>query len=247
MSKALFKIWTALAAADGTPAAAPESQAASGNGKSPLAIDCKPGSQGDAAGSGSGAGAGSPKTPGSAPLGLGPPTGSSLRDKVRQKLSTLVEERYFEEEELEWKTVHIACQLEQALSDLYAEPNQLNEYKAKFRSLAFNLGDKKNPELRDRVMWGDLKCYDLVRMDAKQMASQEKQQERVAAKKYEMDKINQSYDEERADTDNFSDLFKCGRCGQRKVRYRQMQTRSADEPMTTFIQCIVCKNKWKQY
>lgn len=36
-----------------------------------------------------------------------------------------------------------------------------------------------------------------------------------------------------------TDAFQCGRCKQRKCRYRQAQTRSADEPMTvgasTFI------------
>ncbi len=40
-------------------------------------------------------------------------------------------------------------------------------------------------------------------------------------------------------------LFKCGKCKQSKTRYYQMQTRSADEPMTTFITCAVCGNKWK--
>lgn len=32
-----------------------------------------------------------------------------------------------------------------------------------------------------------------------------------------------------------TDAFQCGRCKQRKTRYRQAQTRSADEPMTTFV------------
>ena len=26
---------------------------------------------------------------------------------------------------------------------------------------------------------------------------------------------------------------------------QQMQTRSADEPMTTFVTCTVCNNRWK--
>lgn len=29
-----------------------------------------------------------------------------------------------------------------------------------------------------------------------------------------------------------TDAFQCGKCKQRKTRYRQAQTRSADEPMT---------------
>ena len=33
-----------------------------------------------------------------------------------------------------------------------------------------------------------------------------------------------------------TDQFQCSRCKQRKCTYYQMQTRSADEPMTTFVQ-----------
>lgn len=31
----------------------------------------------------------------------------------------------------------------------------------------------------------------------------------------------------------------------RKTTYYQMQTRSADEPMTTFVTCVNCGNRWK--
>ncbi len=41
-----------------------------------------------------------------------------------------------------------------------------------------------------------------------------------------------------------TDAFQCGRCKQRKCRYRQAQTRSADEPMTTFVTCTVCNNRY---
>lgn len=42
-----------------------------------------------------------------------------------------------------------------------------------------------------------------------------------------------------------SNLFKCGKCGKRKTTYTQLQTRSADEPMTTFVLCLDCGNRWK--
>jgi transcription elongation factor S-II len=42
-----------------------------------------------------------------------------------------------------------------------------------------------------------------------------------------------------------SDLFKCYKCKTNKCTYYQLQTRSADEPMTTFVTCINCGNKWK--
>lgn len=43
-----------------------------------------------------------------------------------------------------------------------------------------------------------------------------------------------------------TDLFKCGKCKQRKCSYYQMQTRSQDEPMTTFVTCVNCGNKWRE-
>jgi transcription elongation factor S-II len=44
-----------------------------------------------------------------------------------------------------------------------------------------------------------------------------------------------------ANTDNFT----CGKCKSSKCSYYQLQTRSADEPMTTFVTCINCGNRWK--
>lgn len=42
-----------------------------------------------------------------------------------------------------------------------------------------------------------------------------------------------------------TDTFTCRKCKKNQCTYYQMQTRSADEPMTTFCQCIVCGNRWK--
>ena len=42
-----------------------------------------------------------------------------------------------------------------------------------------------------------------------------------------------------------SSFFKCGKCRLNNCTYFQMQTRSADEPMTTFITCLNCSNRWK--
>jgi DNA-directed RNA polymerase subunit M/transcription elongation factor TFIIS len=47
--------------------------------------------------------------------------------------------------------------------------------------------------------------------------------------------------EERA----MSTSMTCCKCKQSRVAYSQAQTRSADEPMTTFCECTVCGNRWK--
>ena len=38
---------------------------------------------------------------------------------------------------------------------------------------------------------------------------------------------------------------KCDKCTHRNTDYFQLQTRSADEPMTTFVTCMCCSHKWK--
>lgn len=43
-----------------------------------------------------------------------------------------------------------------------------------------------------------------------------------------------------------TDMFKCSRCGKRQCTYYEMQTRSADEPMTQFVRCLNCGKQWRQ-
>ena len=42
-----------------------------------------------------------------------------------------------------------------------------------------------------------------------------------------------------------TDTFTCRKCKKNQCTYYQMQTRSADEPMTLYISCVVCGNRWK--
>ena len=42
-----------------------------------------------------------------------------------------------------------------------------------------------------------------------------------------------------------TDDFKCWKCKSKKCTYYQLQTRSSDEPMTTFVTCLDCGNRWK--
>jgi DNA-directed RNA polymerase subunit M/transcription elongation factor TFIIS len=42
-----------------------------------------------------------------------------------------------------------------------------------------------------------------------------------------------------------TDVYECRKCKDRKCHIYQAQTRSADEPMTTFVTCVTCGNNWK--
>ncbi|TBU27430.1 transcription elongation factor [Dichomitus squalens] len=113
-------------------------------------------------------------------------------------------------------------------------------YKAKIRSLFVNLKDKNNPGLRECVISGELPVSKLCKMSSADMASEERKAADAKIKEENLFKTLGAGEQE-AETD----AFQCPRCKQRKCRYRQQQTRSADEPMTTFVTCTVCKNRWK--
>jgi len=49
----------------------------------------------------------------------------------------------------------------------------------------------------------------------------------------------------RVSDEDYTGMFKCGKCKSKKTTYYQMQTRSADEPMTTYVTCMECANRWK--
>lgn len=45
---------------------------------------------------------------------------------------------------------------------------------------------------------------------------------------------------------SMTDQMKCGKCKKNKISYYELQTRSADEPLTTFYNCLLCGHRWKQ-
>jgi DNA-directed RNA polymerase subunit M/transcription elongation factor TFIIS len=54
------------------------------------------------------------------------------------------------------------------------------------------------------------------------------------------------HDEESVPVQELPDgMFKCWKCKSKKTTYYQMQIRSADESITTFVTCQNCHNRWK--
>jgi transcription elongation factor S-II len=111
-------------------------------------------------------------------------------------------------------------------------------YAQKIRSLSFNLQDPKNPALREKVLGKEVPFDRLVRMTAIELFPEnwEKELAIVAAKHLRR---------ELAEQDVHDGVFQCKKCKSWKTVYYQMQTRSADEPMTTFVTCANCHSNWK--
>ncbi|MCJ1471250.1 RNA polymerase II elongation factor, partial [Pseudocyphellaria aurata] len=119
-------------------------------------------------------------------------------------------------------------------------PETKEAYKGKMRSLFQNLKNKSNPTLRVRVLNGDITPERFIAMTHEELKSAERraEDEKLANENMREAMVPQA---ERS----VSTSLQCGKCGQRKVSYSQAQTRSADEPMTTFCECTVCGKRWK--
>ena len=67
------------------------------------------------------------------------------------------------------------------------------------------------------------------------------------AKAIAVNKANDLRMEEiKAEEDDYEGILQCRKCKSKKTSYYQLQTRSADEPMTIFITCLNCGKHWRQ-
>lgn len=114
------------------------------------------------------------------------------------------------------------------------------KYKNRVRSRISNLKDAKNPNLRRNVLCGNVSPERIAKMTAEEMASDELKEMRKNLTKEAIRDHQVS-----TSSGTQTDLFTCGKCKKKRCTYTQVQTRSADEPMTTFVFCNECGNRWK--
>ncbi|XP_034824724.1 transcription elongation factor S-II [Maniola hyperantus] len=113
-------------------------------------------------------------------------------------------------------------------------------YKNRVRSRVANLKDPKNPTLRTNFWNGVISASRLAKMTPEEMASDE-------MKKLREKFIKEAIDDAQLATvqGTKTEMLKCGKCKKKNCTYNQLQTRSSDEPMTTFVLCNECGNRWK--
>ncbi|CAJ0567891.1 unnamed protein product, partial [Mesorhabditis spiculigera] len=131
----------------------------------------------------------------------------------------------------------LAIKIEAKLFDSNGK-NSSEKYKAALRSRVFNL--KKNDALRENVLTAVVSAEKFAVMTSNDMASDEVKKLR---EKFAQDAIRDAQVSVQQGTP--SEMFKCGKCQKKNCTYTQLQTRSADEPMTTFVFCLECGNRWK--
>lgn len=181
-----------------------------------------------------------------------------LRQNIAKKLNSLLalsqkkmSEVGMSEEAFKNGCVSCATEIEAEIQNKHGADR--TGYGSKARSLIFNL--KKNDELRSQLLMGMTSATELINMSSDELATAEKQKERNA----EISKLRDSrlLDWEQQNENKINEmcgikgdllqasLFTCGRCKSIKTTSTQKQTRSADEPMTVFVLCLNCGNRWK--
>ncbi|XP_042346421.1 transcription elongation factor A protein 3 isoform X2 [Plectropomus leopardus] len=164
-------------------------------------------------------------------------TGDSVRDKCIEMLAAALRT------DNDYKDFGTNCESMAAeIEDhIYQETKATDmKYKNRVRSRISNLKDPKNPGLRRNVLAGSIDLSRIASMSAEEMASDELKQLRnvltqEAIREHQMAKTGGTT----------TDLLQCGKCKKKNCTYNQVQTRSADEPMTTFVLCNECGNRWK--
>ncbi|KXN72426.1 transcription elongation factor [Conidiobolus coronatus NRRL 28638] len=163
------------------------------------------------------------------------PIGNDTRDK---SLGLIYSNLALEDSSESSLVYEKAQEVEKAVFDL--DPIVGDAYTIKIRSLAGYLRQNASGTLRARILTGELSGETFINMKPIEFASSE-----IKAEIKKIEDQNLFNMKGAGNVQAETDAFKCGKCHQRKCTYYQMQTRSADEPMTTFVTCTNCNNRWK--
>lgn len=108
-------------------------------------------------------------------------------------------------------------------------------YINKMRCIVNNIN---NPGIIEKVLKKEIKAHNIAFMSHQDFAPVRWKELIELKKLHDENLYSPKLD---ANTDDFT----CRKCKSKKCSYYQLQTRSADEPMTTFVTCIDCGNRWK--
>ena len=151
-------------------------------------------------------------------------------------------EQIFKDNDFNFLTLEQKNRLYNSISvyaDQYISDNRISvDYKCnieleKYLNIKFNLNTSeklKNELLKDDKI-EDIPWYEPYKLNNKLWQSY-------------IDKLKKN--QETKELMSAVNIFKCRQCGENKCMTYELQTRSNDEPMTTFIKCLVCGVQWQQ-
>ena len=161
---------------------------------------------------------------------------NASRTRVEKSIFTNISKKAanIPKEEIE----QLASDIEEALHSNYEGP----EYNSRLRELNASIRHSKNQWLVDALVDSSIPPQKFVVMSVDELQSPEERERR-----------KELLEQFQADIQTIkplgtrTDMFTCSKCKRSECNIeRQLQTRSADEPMTLFLQCMNCGNRWKQ-
>lgn len=111
----------------------------------------------------------------------------------------------------------------------------VNVYTDRLRSVYMNL---KNPDLLEHVKSGEILPQNLAFMTHQEM-NPERWKELIEQK------IVRDSNKYNNNLQSSTDMFTCKKCRGKRCTYFELQTRSADEPATIFVNCLDCGKNWR--
>jgi DNA-directed RNA polymerase subunit M/transcription elongation factor TFIIS len=90
--------------------------------------------------------------------------------------------------------------------------------------------------LAEQLLNGDIDANNITQLTSHQLSPLSTQSERDMIKRRKEQKIELK----------ICKAYVCPKCKKNETTYREVQTRSADEPGTFFIECVKCGHSWKK-
>lgn len=113
-------------------------------------------------------------------------------------------------------------------------------YTSKARNILGNLKNQNNTSLMPRIESKDIKISKFPFLSSHELFPSLRQPY-LDSKELKMLR-NMAWE---ASAYEENGMYQCKKCGKSKTTVFSLQTRGADEPMTNFITCMNCKNRWK--
>eukprot|EP00051_Salpingoeca_urceolata_P025194 m.448518 g.448518 ORF g.448518 m.448518 type:complete len:282 (+) comp20315_c14_seq41:8291-9136(+) len=160
-------------------------------------------------------------------------TGDPARDSCRKMVSEVLAKKPTSGDLRPGK---VAEQIEVALFDSFKAANE--QYKKRVRRSVSNL--RANEKVRGRLLCGELQPSDFITMSSEDLMTEAMMRKKSVAQKTKREEARLALKQGAT-----SDQIPCPKCRAKDCQFTEMQTRSADEPMTVFCACNKCGNRWK--
>lgn len=165
---------------------------------------------------------------------------ATMRAFVVEKFATLIEQKYAANIEKSIFNYTIKHAKKVGTPPAWENKHFKEMYKRKYMSILSNFNDPTN-NLMDRIVNGEVKTKTIAFLEPNEIHPSGPYARTIEEHKIADYKKELAGDKSR----ECRGIFQCNRCKSNKTSYYQLQTRSADEPMTTFVTCFNCNKKWK--